>query len=188
MPTRVVYFVTGNETHSQLDPECSFSPASDGSCAREARQEVCINVAASSRGTYRNTTQRAIILAEVEQADGHLTAGEIFERVRRRYPTIAYGTVYRTLHLLAEHELIQELTFADQASRFDKRTDRHDHVHCTECGVLMDVDVPVALLAERVAEEQTGFEVHRHHTVFEGLCPACLKARSTTRAAAGARS
>lgn len=141
-------------------------------------------MAASTRGTYRNTTQRAIILAEVETADGHLTAGEIFERVRRRYPTIAYGTVYRTLHLLAEHELIQELTFADQASRFDKRTDRHDHVHCTGCGAIMDVDVPVALLAERVAEEQTGFEVYRHHTVFEGICPTCRSApaggRSTT--------
>lgn len=118
--------------------------------------------------TYRNTTQRAIILAEVEGADGHLTAGELFERVRRQYPTIAYGTVYRTLHLLAEHGLIQELTFADQASRFDKRVDRHDHVHCLRCGIIMDVDVPVALMASHVAEEQSGFTVTSHHTVFAG--------------------
>ena len=125
------------------------------------------------RATYRNTTQRAIIQAEVEAADGHLTAGEIFERVRRRYPSIAYGTVYRTLHLLAEHGLIQELTFADQASRFDKRVERHDHVHCTTCGALTDVDVPVALLAAHVAEEQSGFTVTSHHTLFAGTCPAC---------------
>ena len=49
-----------------------------------------------------------------------------FERVRRRDPRIGYGTVYRTLHLLAEHGLIQELTFADQASRYDARVERHD--------------------------------------------------------------
>ncbi len=122
---------------------------------------------------YRNTTQRAVILAEVQAAEGHLTAGELFERVRRRYPTIAYGTVYRTLHLLAEHGLIQELTFADQASRFDKRPDRHDHVHCTGCGLLLDVDVPVALFASHVAEEQSGFALVSHHTVFSGLCPSC---------------
>lgn len=127
------------------------------------------------RGTYRNTTQRAVILAEVELAEGHLTAGEIFEQVRRRYPTIAYGTVYRTLHLLAEHELIQELTFADQASRFDKRTERHDHVLCNRCGVLGDVEVPVALLAEHVAQEQSGFTVTSHHTVFTGLCGECTR-------------
>ena len=122
---------------------------------------------------YRNTVQRSVILDEVRAADGHLTAGEIFERVRRRDPRIAYGTVYRSLHLLARHGLIQELTFADQASRYDKRVDRHDHVHCTACGLLMDVDVPVALIARHVAAEQSGFEITGHHTVFAGCCPGC---------------
>lgn len=136
-------------------------------------------VSSAIRGAYRNTAQRAIILEEVESADGHLTAGEIFERVRTRYPSIAYGTVYRTLHLLAEHDLIQELTFADQASRFDKRTDRHDHVHCTACGALADVSVPVSVSCEEAAAEQSGWEVTRHHTLFEGLCPECLKQKAS---------
>lgn len=122
---------------------------------------------------YRNTAQRTLILAEVQAAESHLTAGEIFERVRRRDPKIAYGTVYRSLHLLAKRGLIQELTFADQASRFDKRVDRHDHVHCTACGLLLDVDVPVALIARHVAEEQSGFAVQSHHTLFAGTCPTC---------------
>lgn len=122
---------------------------------------------------FRNTTQRAEVLDEVRRSESHLTAGEIFERVRRRDPRIAYGTVYRTLHLLAEHGLIQELTFADQASRYDGRVERHDHVHCLECGVLLDVDVPVALMALHVAAEQSGFEVSSHHTVFSGHCPGC---------------
>jgi Fur family transcriptional regulator, peroxide stress response regulator len=122
---------------------------------------------------FRNTTQRAEVLDEVRRSESHLTAGEIFERVRRRDPRIAYGTVYRTLHLLAEHGLIQELTFADQASRYDGRVERHDHVHCLECGVLLDVDVPVALMALHVAAEQSGFDVSSHHTVFSGTCPGC---------------
>ena len=122
---------------------------------------------------YRNTTQRAVILDEVRSAEGHLTAGEIFERVRRRYPSIAYGTVYRSLHLLVKHGLIQELTFADQASRFDARVERHDHVFCEECGLLDDVDVPVALIAQYVAAEKSGFEISKHHTVFYGRCPVC---------------
>ena len=137
-------------------------------------------------GTYRNTTRRTLILDEVQAAEGHLTAGEIFERVRRRYPTIAYGTVYRSLHLLAQHGQIQELTFADQSSRFDKRADRHDHVHCLECGALVDVDVPVALVARHVAEEQSGFAIASHHTVFAGRCPDC-GIRETNERRAGAR-
>lgn len=142
----------------------------------------------AQQGTFRNTTQRSIILQVVERADGHLTAAEIYERVRSEYPSIAYGTVYRTLHLLAEHELIQELTFADQASRFDKRTERHDHVHCSGCGSIEDVDVPVALLAQHVASDRTGYAIGSHHTVFVGVCPACqVKLESIERPLSGSQ-
>lgn len=121
----------------------------------------------------RMTPQRLAILREVRDADSHMTAGEIYERVRDKNPTVAYGTVYRTLHLLAEHGAILEFPFGDQASRFDGRTDRHDHVHCTYCGQLVDVDVPSALLARQVAEEQTGYAIEEHQTIFSGVCPRC---------------
>lgn len=131
----------------------------------------------SGESAIRMTTQRSAILEEVKIADKHLTAGEIFERVRRKYPTIAYGTVYRTLHLLAERGLILEFPFGDQASRFDRRTDRHDHVHCTVCGELTDVDVPIAILARQVAADQTGYAIEGHQTVFAGVCPVCQEKR-----------
>lgn len=133
---------------------------------------------------YRKTVQRAMILDVVQEAESHLTAGEIFERVRHRDPRVAYGTVYRTLHLLAQHGEIQELSFADQSSRYDARIDRHDHVHCTVCGALVDVDVPVALIARHVAEEQSGFAVSNHHTMFAGTCPACRHKQVNGRHAA----
>ncbi|MEA2511587.1 MAG: Fur family transcriptional regulator, peroxide stress response regulator [Thermomicrobiales bacterium] len=133
-----------------------------------------VKTAAIDRG-YRQTAQRAMILAEVKAADGHLTAGEIFERVRRKDPKVGYGTIYRSLHLLARHGLIQELTFADQSSRYDGRAERHDHVLCTDCGLLVDVEVPIALIARHVAEERSGFAVTSHHTVFAGTCPACRR-------------
>ena len=135
----------------------------------------------ASQRPYRNTTQRSDILAVIQGAEGHLTAGEIFERVRRRNARIAYGTVYRSLHVLAEQGLVQELTFADQASRFDARVDRHDHVQCAVCGTIEDVEAPVALLAEHVAAEHSGFEITGHHTVFTGICPACRGREPDTR-------
>jgi Fe2+ or Zn2+ uptake regulation protein len=126
--------------------------------------------------SFRQTTQRAMVLDVVKHSEEHLTAGEVFERVRRRDPRVAYGTVYRSLHLLVQHGLIQELTFADQASRYDGRTERHDHVHCTACGLLLDVEVPMALTAKHIAEERSGFTIASHHTVFAGTCPECGRA------------
>ena len=122
---------------------------------------------------FRPTTQRSLVLDVVANAGKHLTAAEVFELVRQRDPRIGYGTVYRSLHLLVEHGLIQELTFADQSSRYDGRTERHDHVHCNNCGALFDVEVPVALMARHVAEERSGFRITSHHTVFSGVCPLC---------------
>src|SRR5665811_212005 len=159
----------GNETHSYV----GMLAATARRMAHPARSRRVRPMSTAQQGAFRNTTQRSIILRVVESADSHLTAAQIFERVRRDYPSIAYGTVYRTLHLLAQHTLIQELTFADQASRFDKRTERHDHVHCSVCGSIEDVDVPVALLAQHVASERTGYDIDSHHTVFVGICPAC---------------
>jgi Fur family transcriptional regulator, peroxide stress response regulator len=130
--------------------------------------------------SFRMTPQRAVILDEVKGSGRHMTAGEIYERVRKRYPSMAYGTVYRTLHLFAERGLIQEFPFGDQASRFDGRIDRHDHVHCHECGSLYDVDVPSAIIARQVAEEQTGFVIDGHQTVFQGICPECQALRKVT--------
>ncbi len=128
---------------------------------------------ASAGAGFRPTAQRALVLDVVASSDQHLTAAEVYERVRAREPRVAYGTVYRSLHLLVQHGLIQELTFADQASRYDGRTERHDHVHCLACGVLIDVDVPMALMARHVAEERSGFVISTHHTVFAGSCPTC---------------
>lgn len=119
------------------------------------------------------TPQRIAVLREVRGSSSHLTASDIYDRVREQHPAISFGTVYRTLHLLAEHGLILEFPFGDQASRFDGRTDRHDHVHCSKCGALVDVDVPTALLAHHVAEDQTGYEIEAHQTIFTGVCPTC---------------
>lgn len=121
------------------------------------------------------TPQRIAILEEVREAGGHMTAAEITERVRQKHPSISVGTVYRTLNTFAERGLILEFPFGNEASRFDARTERHDHVHCMVCGALRDVDVPRALLAHQVAAEQSGYDIREHQTIFSGICPDCRK-------------
>lgn len=123
------------------------------------------------------TPQRIAVLKEVREANGHLTATEITEKVRRKHPSISVGTIYRTLNSFAERGVILEFPFGNQASRFDARTERHDHVHCMVCGSLRDVDVPSALLAHQVAADQSGYDIREHQTIFSGICPSCQKSQ-----------
>ncbi len=121
---------------------------------------------------FRLTRQRRAILEEVQAAGGHPRAAEIFMRVRRREPRLAYATVYNTLHLLAKHGLIQSFDFGEGASRFDPRTDRHDHLACRSCGQLVDVEIDLGQATQRLQLE-TGFRVEAYHVEVRGLCPAC---------------
>jgi Fur family peroxide stress response transcriptional regulator len=126
----------------------------------------------TSNFPFRLTRQRRAILEEVRAAGGHPRAAEIFMRVRQRQPRLAYATVYNTLHLLARHGLVQSFDFGEGASRFDPRTDRHDHLACRNCGQLVDVEVDLGQATQRLQQE-TGFRVEGYHVEFRGLCPTC---------------
>ncbi|HED04296.1 MAG TPA: transcriptional repressor [Candidatus Fraserbacteria bacterium] len=125
----------------------------------------------------RWTRQREAVLEAIQQAEKHLTAQEIYHRVRQRLPGIAYGTVYNSLAYLREAGLVREVKLGDGPVLYDKRTDRHDHLCCRRCGVVLDYKVPhLEQLLKRVRRE-TDFQVESAHVLFEGLCPDCQRSR-----------
>ncbi|MER3405205.1 MAG: transcriptional repressor [Chloroflexota bacterium] len=131
------------------------------------------SVAAGKGAQIRLTPQRRAVLEAVLAAGDHPRATDIYERVRRRHPGIAFATIYNALRYLAAHGLISEITFGDAASRFDGRTDRHDHAVCERCGVLCDVHVPLPEDVRALAAAQSGFRIMQYRVEFRGLCPQC---------------
>lgn len=106
-------------------------------------------------------------------ADRHLTAQEIYDRVRQILPGTAYATVYNALAYLVERGLIQEVRLGEGPALYDRNASRHDHLVCRRCRRVVDHEFPdLADNLVRVAE-QTGFQVERAHVVIEGLCPEC---------------
>ena len=106
----------------------------------------------------------------------HPTAAQIFARVKAENPRVAFGTVYKALDLLSRTGQVLQLEFGDGASRYDRRTDRHDHAICTQCGKLIDVDVPLPADLDRKATRASGYIISQHTTHFFGLCPDCSSA------------
>ncbi len=116
------------------------------------------------------TKQRTAVLFVVRETEAHLTANEIFNLASQKLAGISFATVYNTLRYLTEKKLIGELKFGDGASRFDRRTDRHDHALCTECGTLADFETEEILPLMRAAARRTKFKAEAIHLTLYGLC------------------
>ena len=120
----------------------------------------------------RNTRQRRLVLDAVRARADHPCADEIYLDVRREDNKISRGTVYRNLNILAESGEITHVK-VPSADRYDLRRERHYHCFCVSCGAVFDAPVSYREEYDRKVEEETGFQVLRHRTIFEGLCPQC---------------
>lgn len=119
----------------------------------------------------RLTPQRRALLEELSGDTTHPSAEAIAARVSRRIPGVSVSTVYKGLHELSSLGLIQELDLPG-ALRFDPETERHAHLLCDSCGVVVDVELDSALVERLLATSGTS-EPHRVEVLFHGACPAC---------------
>lgn len=115
------------------------------------------------------TKQRAAILAVVQETDNHLTASEIYQGAEKKLPGISFATVYNSLRYLTAQGLIAELKFGDGASRFDRRTERHDHAICTACGTLADFEIKEVANLVQSAARRSRFKAESLHLTLYGL-------------------
>jgi Fur family transcriptional regulator, peroxide stress response regulator len=120
------------------------------------------------------TRQRSLVLELVQTPDEHPTATEVFERARRKMPGISFATVYNSLRYLKDAGLIREIaSFGKSPSRYDSETYRHDHAVCSECGKLVDFDLPATVALQRAAARASRFQAESVHLTLYGRCPDC---------------
>ena len=121
----------------------------------------------------RLTPQRMEIAREV-LGHNHPTAAEVYDAVRRRFPTMGLGTVYATLNVMVERGLLRPLAFED-AVRYDANLTPHANLVCTNCGRIIDFtgcDDILRLLRERTAA-MAGFLLEEQRVDLYGRCVHC---------------
>jgi Fe2+ or Zn2+ uptake regulation protein len=121
------------------------------------------------------TKQREAVLRVIRNADAHLTANEVFIAAKDRLPSISFATVYNSLRYLKEAGHIAEIRFGNGASRFDRRTHRHDHALCTRCGTLVDIEMDLPTDLVKRAERKSKFKTESIEFTLRGLCPDCAE-------------
>lgn len=86
------------------------------------------------------TRQRQLIFDIIQRADDHPTAEMIYARAKAEMPSIAFGTVYRNLRLMAEAGEILHIAVAGEPDRYDKTVRPHEHMQCIGCGKVEDCE------------------------------------------------
>ncbi|MDQ7831067.1 MAG: Fur family transcriptional regulator [Desulfovibrionaceae bacterium] len=124
------------------------------------------------------TPQRRHILDVFLASEGHLTAEELYRKVKEANPFIGQATVYRTVKLLADSGLAKGVEFGDGVVRYEVKYGQthHDHLICERCGRNVEVvDADIEKLQEEVAARH-GFVLTGHKLYLYGVCPDCRKA------------
>ena len=116
------------------------------------------------------TKQRKLIHQIICLSPMHLSAEEIYLEAKKQCPSIAVGTVYRNLNLMAEEGQITKIETAGQPVRFDKNVIPHEHFFCTDCGRLFDLDLKGI---KEFISEQTGMDVEGYTLSVRCRCAEC---------------
>ncbi len=127
---------------------------------------------------YKLTPQReATVLVLLENEKDHLSAEEIYMLVKLKTPDIGLATVYRTLEMLTELNVLDKVNFNDGLSRYDMRKEGakhfHHHLLCLECGNIDEIEEDLLGDVEKIVETNFCFKVTDHRLTFHGICQSC---------------
>jgi Fur family peroxide stress response transcriptional regulator len=122
----------------------------------------------------RLTPQRMAVLRILATSDEHLSAQQIYERVRADFPTTSLATIYSTVTLLAEIGEVTELGFGDGCTRYDgNKPTSHPHLICVKCQRVTDLEDTILSELPWEIAEQTGYQIVKHRFDIFGICPEC---------------
>lgn len=127
---------------------------------------------------YKLTPQReATVRVLLENKEDHLSAEDVFMMVKEKAPETGLATVYRTLELLVELQIVHKMNFGDGVSRYDLHEENmsrhHHHLLCIKCNSVDEImDNWLTGIEERV-ENEYAFQITDHRLVFHGVCYRC---------------
>lgn len=122
----------------------------------------------------RITEPRLQILKILKANHNPLTISEIHNKIKSRKTDVA--TVYRTLNLFKELNIVNEIDFRDEFKRYELVYDRHHHHHiiCRKCRKVENVETCILDELEKLLSKK-GYSEITHSLEFFGVCENCRR-------------
>lgn len=122
------------------------------------------------------TRQREIVLNILYHSDTHYTPEALYMEIKRREPDLNVGiaTVYRTLNLLEESEMVTSLSFGTAGKKFElANKPHHDHLICKNCGKIIEFENSIIERQQALIAKEYKFKLTGHLMQLYGICEAC---------------
>ncbi len=123
-----------------------------------------------------SSVQAAILEALAENAPAHLTASEIYERIRVKLPAVNPSTVYRALERMANAGAVSVSDMGTGAAVYEILQEGiHHHLVCQGCRRVFTLDHSEVQAFFDAVERSHDFKIATNHLVLFGLCAECAQ-------------
>ncbi|MFD2204772.1 Fur family transcriptional regulator [Kiloniella antarctica] len=132
-----------------------------------------LEVLCAERG-LKMTEQRRVIARVLSEADDHPDVEQVYHRASKLDSKISIATVYRTVKLFEEAEILERHDFGDGRSRYEEVTEEdHDHLIDVNSGEVLEfTDAEIHTLLGKVAEK-LGYRLVDHRLELYAVREGC---------------
>ncbi len=131
-----------------------------------------------SRG-LKLTSERKNILKKVVSIHDHFDAEELLYMLKEDGKQISRASVYRTLNLLVDSNLVEKVDFGEGRAYYEHTLGNyhHDHLICVECGKVIQFEDQVIEKRQKDICKKHKFELDYHTLNIFGRCSECNNGR-----------
>ena len=126
------------------------------------------------------TRQREIVLNILYHSDTHFTPESLYMEIKRKEPNLNVGiaTVYRTLNLLEDSQMVTSLSFGAAGKKFElANKPHHDHLICKNCGKIVEFENSIVERQQALIAKEHKFKLTGHLMQLYGICETCAQSK-----------
>ncbi len=124
------------------------------------------------KNNIKPSFQRIKILEYLVGNNNHPTVDEIYQEVVKEIPTLSKTTVYSTLSLFIEADILRGLYIEENELRYDCILINHGHFKCYKCERIFDFEINID---DFKSDGLENYQINEKGVYFKGVCPNCIE-------------